>query len=1360
MANQITKDLIYSQGTVSQKGSTAQQATEGGQSKSAAELYATRIEIDVKCTPKQRDCICNALPHEIVVYQPPRKAGFEAHPQLSFLADYVQSTFRTMNFAGKAIKVVGAKFTKKEASAYGTADSVHYCLLRPSAGDEFRANSSLRFLELQLKEQEVEILLIGGLVKGARESITKCNPMHAAANLDDMTTKIAAIKNYSTRVEEMGFEKARTQRLIEALKDTKGCFQSDLVCTGGVEQCDHKCDYMICNDSIYDIDLNALVRRANEVGTKEIYAVAIVPFGLKYVESYYSEELDVHFKRVVPAARPLHSKLIEAVACGLDPTGIASIASWAQTLGYCAKVDHTKDEALGFEMWHGSDMSNGYIHSNGSFMKLMYTNFVRDSHDVVWMYEIVQNVAEICAFRFVRLDSSIPRHVVRKEMPAKFNDFYVCYNPLKYFANYPEYELMMLPKKKMDLAIHMVSRAEKTTKIVQSLFSHVQASFLRVEVAGTTLQPGADAAPYDVKAIVLAALIIGTFDRNDVATKWANGRDSVLDFSLASIPVRIVSSIIRSVKALAAHNFPNIVHYFTDSKAEKYFKSFVDLSTTKMESTCDKRTFSFWWDVLKEEARKFRSWATFDKYTLFEIITKPDFVFSKMMAGRGKDGLKKYRDASVRIEERKEKDRLAKEIKEKMAIDETVAELEDQVKKIQQQARDLRLSRVDSEEERWRSIHDSIPTRDWGEDVACYSQRVDDFIKSHGYKPREFFSGPAKKIEFSPDGTETVIQRVSEALEDDSGDSELEDASAVGTPGPIPDVVKLSKSKKRRINNAQKRAMIEETKKMREEERRIAVLPDGAAKEVGEQKLKEFWVALNDYKRDRSEKQLYPRGYIQDEKPAAKPVSKVVGLISEAMATDLRHKPNPRASGDVDVGSRALRGVALQRSRRDVGNEGGHSAPVPGVAMSAKEAKEFERKVRDIPFSTSDHAVGSRTSSGYPMPDERSRAALQFNALRKTSTGGIKLLDPPRVKQLMKQFTIEGRVANCVVSADEAQKMVEDLHANYFSASSYPNAGPLLECKKNMQALAGRIRKGGYAEAISRKKIRVINGYAGSGKTSYILSDFDKDQDVYVVPFSAVMADTRKAIKSKFEKELGVEVDPQTKTFEQVASSNGELRIKNTGRKFVVDECSGVPIELLVTYMLATDYEEYTFIGDTEQTEYFDTLAALRGSQYTSLVPSDAITSFCYTFRYGPTLAAFMNHTLNYPVVSLRNEDTKVVFNNLSAFNSETPGKNICISSSTRDHYEAMTSNFTTAGAAQGRTVDRTNLILAGSDAHDFLAFRNSGVVASSRCQYELQIYAAMDDVSKSQKSVSHILDFAINYSAVFDVVIPTAVDF
>jgi hypothetical protein len=159
-------------------------------------------------------------------------------------------------------------------------------------------------------------------------------------------------------------------------------------------------------------------------------------------------------------------------------------------------------------------------------MKLLYTNFVVSLDRVVWAYEIVQNVAEICAIRFVRMDTTIPKQIVRKEMPSKFNDYVVYYNPLKYFAKFPEYELIMLPKKKLDGAIYMVYRAESPNKIVEKLSAHVQASFLKVDVGGVTLQEGGDASPYDLDAIILIALIEGNYRKYEVGEAWKRSRDS------------------------------------------------------------------------------------------------------------------------------------------------------------------------------------------------------------------------------------------------------------------------------------------------------------------------------------------------------------------------------------------------------------------------------------------------------------------------------------------------------------------------------------------------------------------------------------------------------------------------------------------------------------------------------------------------------------------------------------------------------------------------------------------------------------------------------------------------------------------
>jgi hypothetical protein len=399
-----------------------------------------------------------------------------------------------------------------------------------------------------------------------------------------------------------------------------------------------------------------------------------------------------------------------------------------------------------------------------------------------------------------------------------------------------------------------------------------------------------------------------------------------------------------------------------------------------------------------------------------------------------------------------------------------------------------------------------------------------------------------------------------------------------------------------------------------------------------------------------------------------------------------------------------------------------------------------------------EHITGGKLHMQGKM-DMASAAALEFNRFRFNEDRSLRTLSDKEKEMFEERFTIKGKLTNCIIDGETAEQEISSLYSTYIVDAADERGESLLKLKESVMAIAQKAVQGGYAAKVPTRNVRVINGYGGSGKTTKILRQFDPVDCAYVAPYADLVVDFCGEIQKKFPNYMKLDLKAlPCKTFERLA------QIKPSGRIFVLDESGSLPTAFLLLILALFDYEEFWFLGDEEQTGFYDRLGAFSDLKFTQLVPEDCVERYRFTYRYGPSVAAFLNSVYNYPVYSLANFDTPVRFHDLTEFSSETPGVNICISGDTVAEYSDRVRTMKTAKSSQGRTHARTNLVYTASDAHAAMAFRETGIVAASRCQESLDIY--VDTVSRNSKAVTNMLAFERNFSAVFDVTIPDMRDF
>jgi hypothetical protein len=404
----------------------------------------------------------------------------------------------------------------------------------------------------------------------------------------------------------------------------------------------------------------------------------------------------------------------------------------------------------------------------------------------------------------------------------------------------------------------------------------------------------------------------------------------------------------------------------------------------------------------------------------------------------------------------------------------------------------------------------------------------------------------------------------------------------------------------------------------------------------------------------------------------------------------------------------------------------------------------------DLPFESHDPtSVRHLAASDKDIMDDLTQAAFNFNLNRMTDGSLTKPYSKQALAKLVEKFTYTGQDSKCIVTRDEALDALNKLKDAYCVEADMIKEEWYKKLKITIYSEIKTLLKSGACDSIISKVVHVIKGVAGAGKTYFMETNFDPLEDAYISPMASVLMDTNRALKSKF----GDNIDFRLKTFEKFTE------IKKTGGTLYIDEAGAFNRPYLIMLMLYFDYKRYVFLGDDEQTKFYDVAGTLGDLDFSSLVERKNMTRMYASFRYGPTVAAYLNSAFNYPVFSLCSHDTQIEYHHIDSFNGSTQGANITVTGATITYYmERSVTNIQTAKSSQGRTLPVVNVIYRSGDIPAAVAFRANGIVASSRCSEKLNIY--IDYHSKRSKEKRNLMVMADNYSAMFDVLLPNESDF
>lgn len=1392
-----------------EKGSIAYEATEALQKEIAIQIFKNSIKIKYPCTDEEFECIKDAFPAFFVHRDPEANSIKVSHPHLKLFAEYLNNQVLNLDFKDYDLNVIGAKFNKQEGQNWNKANSVHYCLApNNTETDPFRNNASTRSLLINERNKREQYKLSSDLYTSLMEEAKKTE------NMTNWKENMKRLQEISKEMLDHEEELFRIQDILNTLKTgelNRNC------CTQGAENCMKENDAIISFDSIYDIDFIDLFRKAELTKTKEIYVTAIVPFGLKYVESYCSPELNVKFTR--------------------------------------------QNGHNGFMMTHLGDMSNGYIHENRFFMDIIETAYFKVPNGKFWYYEILDSVGEMVLMKFV--PSSVPLTTVRKQLPPKFDSQCIVFNPRFFFSPIPKYHHIMLDKEKLESTIQFVERYKKATGIVEDVLTHVQSLHKSVIVGNTKLQTSARATPDEIDAYVLIGLLEGSCRRNEIGKNFYRANHGGL---------YILNRFTDFLKEALHSAFPNVVDFFTLSKVQRYIATRVNLADLILISDPKRsffnKVFGFFSSFIefefdedfKDTARKQSDFNSMDRLKLYNgkylnYLLKLSDQRIKTLTSRQKNAIKIVEEKLEKIksintehiksyEERQnliEKNSLHfDQLKIKLDQIENGEDDEDIITNDAlntiviscTSSNTLPSDTKDSKDERsikkkkpkgalptaW-CAHDSLKKANLSIENE-FRKNIEKTRKINGYTDRyvlsqelanfldinkidyvltytnskgTFFSGSSTDDKertvylFNNDYnvhwefkslikyglikakpmTQESYQESSDSYSANSSEDTLYDSDAS-------------------VKTTDSTASIRSFNKKKNNHGRIQTVPNNTNDEfypTPHEIVKKMVNALI----KSTPKGLSVTDHCTGTGRIANELLKT-GHFSQVHATDITERPsslnkeihyrkidlsktkpsktdivitNPPFGADRDYRTvareviktcrySALQYLAIINQKKS--NEG-----LKEVMLAYQKAKCIHTE--DISFSIGNmykHAKNltrdlecnfsifnyteytSPVKSDTPQNKNQIKvkdlndAAKRYNLERQQQRTIIKSKDLPA---LTKKYTKPGFSQPIELTRKEAENALNTLNSIY-QIESATSLGRLHDLKESVIELIKYCTNNIDNINLDKINIKVIDGYAGAGKTFYIKEHFNPITDAYIAPFSDVCVKTHQELKEKFGKNQKI----NCKTYEKI----NELNKNSLNGTLFVDEASAYAYEYLVLIALAFNYKEIRFIGDRNQTKYYDITGESSTKEFKDFVKEENIEIMYYTMRFGPAVAYLLNHMYEYPVFSLCNTFTTINLRDKDTLNADTQGTNICAETETANKYRDFLRNVVVAKASQGRTYPISNIMAFGNDIDAFTQYRANGIVAFSRVSDELNIY--VDRTAKKSKQSQNLINFLISF--------------
>jgi len=1213
-------------------------------------------------------CVANAVSERIVAWDPkPGKSGkylVSPHGHMKVFQDYLMDHIEALDFTEKKVKIIGPKLNNAETKFEELCKHVHYCFYQPSKRDKTRNLENLSKLEVRLAALKMKLRTNQRITNEFEESTANFRFTTSKITISEMLKKTKEIEDIIMQQVELNKEMKEVSERIEVLSSAEN-YELDNICTVGADNCSQKADVMISRDSLYDINIIKLLENAELCGISEVYAVAILPYGLLVQNEYYSPELNVLFKK-------------EDYSRDLFPTSFGaylneSINATQRTMAIMRDRDWY-NESEGFQMIHMGDLANGYIHHNKTFMALMRNNFVVTNKQP-WRFEILHNVGEVSLLKFTPASEN---RIVRKTFPTKFDKYMVMYDPTLYFKRFPEYKEILIDAEKYKRCVLYVQRYKKYDKIgdlVSDVTAFATTLFQNVVIGTAELQQGGSVTVHEVNCMVLAAVVEGINNNRNLTSTFYKTFEA-LNGGIITCFKTFLELVFTKTPFYSIFKYiyqTNRVDRFVQSQ---YCLNHMVTSSDLRPSIFNIKSFYKWFD----NQLYLKGFYDYNTSLIDLILTPHNTLMSlvKLMWSK--------KDQENFIENYGKR---SKHLLHEQDCEDVVALVGD-ADVIKKRGEKIFERQNKAMSDLYISLTKAMDTPNKVDDDLDSSSTEDNQSESEEETDASSVSSNTLN-DIDPKG-----KRVDRSIIDLSSNySSSSNSTPTYLPKGVLDIID----------------QVDTTVPTQIAQQRALTRPPRTKREI---------------KSDVSKPEVVPLPYFATN-----------SLISKVKSTRKKVEHfdyNKVTFGDDEAVARDF----IDKLSINIGNA------VP-VIVSTDSIPDID----DLTHDKTTRCFVSCKAVGILSP--AAKAARNFNLFRtgriceRTGKRKFVMLTHAQKEAIRNRCSTPAKATTILLEPNVIKNLLavykQKIGIDIANSPETENLNNLKRYVKTKIAIADKL-----VETISQKKVFVHRGPAGCGKTTDIAKNFNVIKSAYVCALSSVVFDTNAAIKKLNDDDT---LSCQVFTYENLGS------LKHSGDKLFIDEDTTMFLEHQLTILLSTSYDEYHFYGDVDQGSAMDTSSTLSGTFISDHVNPADIGRCFYTYRFGPTLAAFLNETANYPVVSLADHDTAISLFDENDF-QDTKNLNIAATSWTVSKIAEVADSCLSAKSAQGLTRDTVNVHIPHTDVGAMFNYPATYIVSLSRSRHNLNLY--VDTKSKSN-AVSNLRQIITNYSAHLNVHIEDTID-
>lgn len=381
--------------------------------------------------------------------------------------------------------------------------------------------------------------------------------------------------------------------------------------------------------------------------------------------------------------------------------------------------------------------------------------------------------------------------------------------------------------------------------------------------------------------------------------------------------------------------------------------------------------------------------------------------------------------------------------------------------------------------------------------------------------------------------------------------------------------------------------------------------------------------------------------------------------------------------------------------------------------------------------------------------------SVNASAPQVLSTGPVAQIIPPPVPSSVPPVTVQKLLqpvrndryefGRWKMNSVELEEWLKRAKNHYDNLSNMPDADAVFKdmhitIKKTLASFRS-------FNSLEDTKVIIWNEYAGAGKTTECLKQFDPAKDLYICHSRHLRNEFARHVQEKYKIDS---VGQSCATYEKALTENRLC----CARRIYIDEVFLLSVPTLLTYMtLASKRAEFILMGDVHQNQFQDEWAqGAYGADCALKAYIDRFSQVRYnkvTHRFGPEICEILNKLYGYDISSCGsccNKHTLVTYS--SPKNAPQAGLDMAFS---RKLAEQVTDSFRkscfTVTSCQGESQKCVNMWIKDSDTQS-ATNRAMAIVALSRASEHLNIVefnaGAMDRLGWSFFKLRELLETGV----------------